>query len=159
MLKIPYDLVRIRIRGSVPLINGSGSGSGSCYFSLGPSRRQQSFSAYNFLMVHVHNFSKLKCHKALTKQKESRFFLLFLLDDWRIRIRPYPYLWLAVPDLDPGGPKTYRSGSTTLPVRLGHEFSDPTWSGSTTLASGGVSRAPSSGDHSISLWVLRDGPR
>ncbi len=31
--------------------------------------------------------SKMKSHKKVTKQQESRFFLLFLLDDRRIRIR------------------------------------------------------------------------
>jgi hypothetical protein len=32
-------------------------------------------------------FAKIKSPKEVTKQKESRFFLLFLLDDGRIRIR------------------------------------------------------------------------
>jgi hypothetical protein len=36
------------------------------------------FFAYYFLKVHLHNFSKTKSHKE---------FLLFLLDDGRIRIR------------------------------------------------------------------------
>jgi hypothetical protein len=45
------------------------------------------------------------------------FFLLFLLDDRRIR-NPDPYLRLMDPDADPGGPKTYRScGSGTLEKR------------------------------------------
>ncbi len=38
-------------------------------------------------MIHLHNFSKIKSHKEVTKQLKSRFFLLFLLDDRRIRIR------------------------------------------------------------------------
>ncbi len=74
-------LVRIRIRGSVPLANGTGSW--SCYFRPWPSRRRQnlSFSASYFLKAHLHNFSKIKSHKEdITKQEESRFFLLFLLD-------------------------------------------------------------------------------
>jgi hypothetical protein len=33
------------------------------------------------------SFSKIKSQKEVTKQKESRFFLLFLLGDRRIRIR------------------------------------------------------------------------
>jgi hypothetical protein len=41
----------------------------------------------NCLKVHLHNFSKIKSHKEFTKQWESMFFLLFLLDDRRIRIR------------------------------------------------------------------------
>ncbi len=42
MLRICDILVRIRIRGSMPLTNGSGSGfwSGSCYFRHWPSRPQ-----------------------------------------------------------------------------------------------------------------------
>ncbi len=45
----------------------SGSGSGSCYFRRWPSLRQQktisSFSAYYFLKVHLHHFSKIKVIK------------------------------------------------------------------------------------------------
>ncbi len=46
----------------------------------------KSFSAYYFLNVHLHHFSKIKSQKDVTKQQELRFFLLFLLDD-RIRSR------------------------------------------------------------------------
>ncbi len=52
--------VRIRIRGSVPLTNGSGSGSRSW---------------------------KIKSHTEVTRQLKSRVFLLLLLDVGRIRIR------------------------------------------------------------------------
>jgi hypothetical protein len=45
------------------------------------------FFAYYFLKVHLHHFSQIKSHKEVTKQQESRFFLLFLLDDRKIRIR------------------------------------------------------------------------
>ncbi len=45
------------------------------------------FSAYYFLNVHLHHCSNIKSHKKVTKQKESRFFLLFLLYERRIRIR------------------------------------------------------------------------
>jgi hypothetical protein len=51
----------------------------------------------------LHHFSKLKINKEVIKQQESRFFLLILLDDRRIRIKV--------------GPKThgsYGSGSATL---------------------------------------------
>jgi hypothetical protein len=34
-------------------------------------------SAYFFLKVHLHHFSKIKSQKEVTKQQESRFFLLF----------------------------------------------------------------------------------
>ncbi len=58
VLRIHDIVVRIRIRGSTPLTNGSGFGSGSCHFRHWPSRRQQktnffievwSFSAYYLL--------------------------------------------------------------------------------------------------------------
>jgi hypothetical protein len=47
---------------------------------------KKSFSDYYFLKVHLHNFSKIKSPKGVTKQKELRVSLLFLLDDRRIRI-------------------------------------------------------------------------
>jgi hypothetical protein len=40
-----------------------------------------------FLKLHLHHFSKIKSHKEVTKQWESRFFLLFSVDDRRIPIR------------------------------------------------------------------------
>ncbi len=43
--------------------------------------------AYFFLKLHLHHFLKDKTHNEVTKQQESRFYLLFLLDDGRIRIR------------------------------------------------------------------------
>jgi hypothetical protein len=39
------------------------------------------------LKVHLHHYSKIKSKTEVIKQWESRFFLLFLLDDKRIRIR------------------------------------------------------------------------
>jgi hypothetical protein len=58
--------IRIRIRGSMPLTNGSGS----FYFRHWPSRYQQKtnffntiFSAYDFLKLHLHHFSKIKIQK------------------------------------------------------------------------------------------------
>jgi hypothetical protein len=50
----------------------------------------KSLSAYYFLKVHLHKFSKIKSQKEVTKQKESRVFLLFLPADKRIRIRIHP---------------------------------------------------------------------
>jgi hypothetical protein len=35
------------------------------------------FSAYYFLRVHLHHFSKINSPKEVTKQQETRFFLLF----------------------------------------------------------------------------------
>ncbi len=48
----------------------------------------KSLFAYYFLRVHLHHFSKIKSHKEVTKQQESMFFLLFLLDDRRIGYGP-----------------------------------------------------------------------
>jgi hypothetical protein len=66
----------------------------------------KSLSAYYFLKVHLHHFSKIKSQKEVTKQWKSRVFFLFLHDDRRIQIRI----------MDPGGPKTCgsRFGSGTL---------------------------------------------
>jgi hypothetical protein len=58
-----------------------------------------------FLKLHLHHFSKIKINKEDTKQKESRFCLLFLLDNRRVRPVPQPYL-LVLMDPDPGGIKT-----------------------------------------------------
>jgi hypothetical protein len=48
---------------------------------------KKSFPADPFLKVHLHPISKIKSQKEVTKQKESSFFLLFLLGDRRIRGR------------------------------------------------------------------------
>jgi hypothetical protein len=85
MLRIRDILVRIRIRGSVHLTNGSGSrsDSGSCYFHHQPSRWQL-FAYYQyFLKLHLHHFSKIKSHKEVTKQNSrnqgfSYYFSLML---------------------------------------------------------------------------------
>jgi hypothetical protein len=55
-----------------------------------PTKKQffyKSFSAYYFLKVLLNHFSQVKSQKEATKQKKSRFFLLFLLNDRRIRIQ------------------------------------------------------------------------
>ncbi len=83
--------MRIRIQGSVPLTNRSSSW--SCYFHQWLSRRQQKIKNFSklfcllLLKLQLH-FSKKKSHKEVTKQK-SRFFILFLLDDRRIRSTDY----------------------------------------------------------------------
>jgi hypothetical protein len=72
---------RIRIRGSMPLTNGSGSG--SCYFRHWPSRCQQKlifntiFSAYYFLKVHLHHFSKIKSQKESSNSRNQGFSCYF----------------------------------------------------------------------------------
>ncbi len=87
VFRIHDILVWIRIRGSMPLTNGSGCGSRcgsrSCYFRHWPSRRQKNefkkkISAYYFLKAHLHNFSKIKSPKEVTKQGFSYFFYLMI---------------------------------------------------------------------------------
>ncbi len=93
VLRIHDILVRIRIQihGSMPLTNGSRSG--SWYFRHWPSRHQQEtnfnkyFSAYCFLKVHLRYFLKIKRQKRSHKTVGMKFFLLSLLDDRRTRIR------------------------------------------------------------------------
>jgi hypothetical protein len=74
VFRIHDILVRIRIHGSVPLTNGSKSGSGCCSFQQWPSRCQrkiiffQVFFSYYFLNVHLIHGSQIKNHKDVTKQ-------------------------------------------------------------------------------------------
>ncbi len=83
----PWHLVRIRIRilfcGSMPLTNWSGSG--SCSFRHWPSGCQlktnlkKSFSAYFFLKVHFHHFSKIKSKKKSQNSRNHGFAYYFCL--------------------------------------------------------------------------------
>jgi hypothetical protein len=81
--------IRIWIRGSMPLINGFGFGSETCYFRNLPTRCQQktnflnSFFAYYFLKVHLHHFLR-KSQKEVTIQNDQGFLTIFAR--WRIRI-------------------------------------------------------------------------
>ncbi len=81
VFRIHNILVWIRIRGSMPLTNGSGS----CYFRHWPSRCQQktnflkSFFAYYFLKVHLHHFSKIKSPKEVTNSRNQGFTYYFCL--------------------------------------------------------------------------------
>ncbi len=91
-----------------PLTNGSGS----CYFRYWPSKMGNKnyfvvfcflvFSAYYFLKLHLHHFSKIKMH--------NEVFFLTIFAWWKKD--PDPDLVLMDPE--PGGPKTYGSGSATL---------------------------------------------
>ncbi len=105
--------IRIRIRRSIPLTNRSRSWSGSCSFRQWPStsRRQHKifFSIFCWLLFEgtFTSFFKDRIHKVVTKEQKSRFFFLLCLGYVRIRIR---IPWLT----DPGGLKTYGSGSGTL---------------------------------------------
>jgi hypothetical protein len=42
-----------------------------------------------FFEVTFTSFAKIKSHKVVTKQQQSRFFLLFLLDDINPELDPY----------------------------------------------------------------------
>jgi hypothetical protein len=74
--------MQIRILGSVLLINGSGMTKIYGSYGSGSGSRSETL---------------VKSHKEVTKQKKSTFFLLFLLDEGRSRIRSWirsliPYL-------------------------------------------------------------------
>ncbi len=62
VLRIRDILQRIRIRASDQWVQIR-LRLRSCYFRSLPLRRQQSFSVYYFLKVHLHHFSKTKSHK------------------------------------------------------------------------------------------------
>ncbi len=82
--------------GSVPLTNGSGSWS----FRQWPSRCQQKFLfflncfAFYLSKGKFTSFYTDKSHEEFTEQLKSMVFLLFLLDDGRIRIR----IWIRTSD-------------------------------------------------------------
>jgi hypothetical protein len=78
----------IRIRGSMPLTNGSGSGSwirillfSSLTFKM-PAKNlcfYTIFSAYYFLKVHLHNFSKIKSQKESQNSRNQGFSYYFCM--------------------------------------------------------------------------------
>ncbi len=86
VFRIHDILVWIRIRGSMPLTNGSGFGSGSCYFCHWPSRCQQKtnfltqfFLLCYFLKVHLHYFWKIKSHKESQNSRIQGFSYYFCM--------------------------------------------------------------------------------
>ncbi len=115
MLRIHVILgwIRIRIRGSMPLTNGSVFGFGSeswirilkfssLTFKMSAKNKffNTIFSAYDFLKLDLHNFSKIKIQK---DSQNSR-------PDPDPEQDPDQFLWLVDPD--PGGPKTRGSGGS-----------------------------------------------
>jgi hypothetical protein len=56
--------------------------------------RNKKIPAYYFLRVLLHHFSKIKSQKEVTKQWKLSFFLLYLLNDRRIRIRIAQNMWI-----------------------------------------------------------------
>ncbi len=69
-----HFVVWIRIRGSMPLTNGSGSGfdPDPVIFVIDLQDKKliftKRFCAYNYLKVHLHHFSKIKSPKEVAKQ-------------------------------------------------------------------------------------------
>ncbi len=80
--------IRIRIRGSMPLTNGSGSGSririllfSSLTFEM-PAKIKffnTIFSAYYFLKLHLHHFSKIKSQKKSLNSRNQGFSYHFCM--------------------------------------------------------------------------------
>jgi hypothetical protein len=60
--------IRIRIRGSVPLSLTNGTDPAIFVLDLQGANKKTIFSAYYFLKVHLHIFSKIKGYKEVTKQ-------------------------------------------------------------------------------------------
>jgi hypothetical protein len=89
MFRIYDFLVWIRIRGFMPLTNGSGSGFVIFVIDLQDRNKKliekkKVFLLITFRTYNLHNFSEIKSPKEATKWKESRFFLLFLPDERRM---------------------------------------------------------------------------
>ncbi len=122
VFRIHNIMVWIRIRGSMPLTNGSrsGFGSGSCYFRHRPSRynKKQFFyfisSAYYFLKIHLHLFQRSKIQKESQNSKNQGFSYNFCMMIEGSRSGSGSIPLTKDPDPDPGGPKTCGSGSGTL---------------------------------------------
>ncbi len=108
--------VRIQIRGSMPLTNGSGFG--SCYFRHWTSRRQQKsnlFKKFFYLLLFegaFTSFSKNKVKKKSQHRTVGIKIFLTIFAWWYKDLDLDPYLWLMDPDPDPGGPKTYGSNGS-----------------------------------------------
>jgi hypothetical protein len=117
-----------------PWIHASGSGSririllfSSLTFKM-PTKTNFIFyfSAYYFLKVHLHNFSKIESQKESQNSRNQDFSNYFCMMKGDPDPEPDPYLWLMDPN--PRGPKTCGSGS---------------WfgSGSATLVEGGMNQS------------------
>ncbi len=80
-VRIHEILIRIRIYGSIPLTNGSGSSYfRQCTFKTSINNKFfPLFFAYHFLKVYLHHFPKKKSHKVVTTQ--IKVFHTILLDD------------------------------------------------------------------------------
>jgi len=111
--------IRIWIRGSMPLTNGYGCGSGSCYFRYWPSQDVNKnfffvkvvflLTFWRFMYIIFKDQKSKRNHKAVGIKV---FLTIFAW--WKMDPGPDPNLWLMYPD--PGGPKTNGSGSETPPA-------------------------------------------
>jgi hypothetical protein len=114
MFLIHDILMWIRIRGSMPLTIDPNPGSGSCYFRHWPSRCLQKliFKQFFFLLLFEDTFTSFFKDKKYKRSNKTVGFKVFLnfFACWEKDLDPD--LWLMNPD--PGGPKTYGSGSGTL---------------------------------------------
>ncbi len=72
----------------------------------------KNFSAYYFLKVHIHHFSKIKSQKESQNSSYQGFSYYFCMmtEESGSESGFGPYLWLMDPD--PGGPKTCGSGGS-----------------------------------------------
>ncbi len=91
-------------RGSISIINGSGFGSGSCYFRQSSSRCQHK----GFLLISLRStFTSFFKNKVIKRSQTVGINVFLNIFAWEKD--PDPYLWLMDPDADPEGPKTYGS--------------------------------------------------
>ncbi len=115
--------IRIWIRGSMPLTNGTGSG--SCYFRHWPSQdaNKKLIFLQVFLLItfwrYMYIIFKDKKSKRSHKAVGTKVFLTFFAWWWKDPDHDPepdpvldPNLWLMYPDPDPGGPKTCGSGGS-----------------------------------------------
>jgi hypothetical protein len=78
VLRIHDILVWIRIRGSMPLTDGSGCGSGSFYFHHWPSRCQQKNYFFKEVSLHFSNIKSQKKSQNSSNQGVSYYFCLMI---------------------------------------------------------------------------------
>jgi hypothetical protein len=112
--------IRIRIRGSMPTTNGSGFGSGfgsgSCYvtslnFKM-PVKKKficTIFSAYYFLKLHLHHFSKIESQKESQNSRNQGFSYYFCMMIEGSGSRRPKNMWIRIRIRNTG--RRYGSGS------------------------------------------------
>ncbi len=98
--------IRIRIRGSIPLNNGSGSGFWIriLLFSSLTTRKLIFFKVFCLLLFECTVTSFFKNNKSQNSRNQGFSYYFCLLIEGS-GSGPDPYLWQMDPDPDPGGPK------------------------------------------------------